>query len=45
MEDRLFYVDKNVLKERENETVTNCHQLKFKAQDGKYRLTDVVDVE
>ena len=28
-----------------NETVTNCHQLKLKAQDGKYRLTDVCDIE
>ena len=28
-----------------NETVTDCHQLKLKAQDGKYRLTDVVDIE
>ena len=28
-----------------NETVTNCHQLKLKAQDGKYRLTDVIDIE
>ena len=36
---------KRKLKEEENETVTNCHQLKLKAQDGKYRLTDVVDVE
>ena len=27
-----------------NETVTNCNQLKLKAQDGKYRLTDVVDI-
>ena len=26
-------------------TVTNCDQLKLKAQDGKYRSTDVVDVE
>ena len=25
--------------------VTNCHQLKLKAQDSKYRLTDVVDIE
>ena len=25
-----------------NETVTNCYQLKFKAPDGKMRLTDVV---
>ena len=24
--------------EEGNETVTNCHQLKLKAQDGKYRL-------
>ena len=28
-----------------NETVTNCHGLKLKAQDGKYRMTDVVDIE
>ena len=28
-----------------NETVTNCHQLKLKAQDGKYRMTDVCDIE
>ena len=28
-----------------NETVTNCHTLKLKAQDGKYRMTDVVDIE
>lgn len=25
--------------------MTKCHQLKLKAQDGKYRLTDVVDIE
>ncbi len=25
--------------------MTNCHQLKLKTQDGKYRLTDVVDIE
>lgn len=36
---------KQRLKEEDNETVTNCHQLKLKAQDGKYRLTDVVDIE
>ena len=36
---------KQRLKEEGNETVTNCHQLKLKAQDGKYRMTDVVDVE
>ena len=39
----------NVLKGRlrneGNETVTNCDQLKLVAQDGKYRLTDVVDIE
>ena len=27
-----------------NETLTNCHQLKLKASDGKYRLTDVCDI-
>ena len=36
---------KQRLHEEGNETVTNCHQLKLKAQDGKYRLTDVVDIE
>ena len=36
---------KQRLKEEGNETVTNCHQLKLKAQDTKYRLTDVVDIE
>ena len=33
------------LKKEGNETVTKCNQLKLKAQDGKYRLTDVVDIE
>ena len=33
------------LKKEGNETVTNCNQLKLKSQDGKYRLTDVVDIE
>jgi hypothetical protein len=28
-----------------NETVTNCNQLKFAAEDGKMRLTDVANVE
>ena len=32
---------KQRLKEEGNETVTNCHQLKMKAADGKMRLTDV----
>ena len=36
---------KQRLKEEGNETVTNCHQLKLKAGDGKYRATDVVDIE
>ena len=36
---------KQRLKEEGNETVTNCHQLKLKAHDGKMRLTDVVDLE
>ena len=36
---------KQRLKEEGNETVTNCHQLKMKAADGKMRLTDVADME
>ena len=36
---------KQRLKEEGNETVTNCHQLKMPAQDGKMRLTDVADTE
>jgi len=36
---------KQRLKEEGNETVTNCHQLKMKASDGKMRLTDVADTE
>lgn len=36
---------KQRLKEEGNETVTNCHALKLKAKDGKYRTTDVVDIE
>ncbi len=31
-------------KEEGNETVTNFHQLKLRAVDGKMRLTDVADV-
>ena len=38
-------VMKKRLKGEGNETVTNCNALKLKAQDGKYRLTDVVDIE
>jgi hypothetical protein len=36
---------KQRLKEEGNETVTNCHQLKLLAADGKMRMTDVADVE
>ncbi|MFC1546381.1 BRO family protein [bacterium] len=39
----------NKLKERlnkeGNQSVTNCHQLKLQANDGKYYKTDVADVE
>jgi len=39
----------NKLKERlmseGSQSVTNCHQLKMKAQDGKMRYTDAADVE
>ncbi len=39
----------NKLKERlkyeGSELVTNCHQLKMMAEDGKLRLTDVANVE
>ena len=36
---------KQRLKQEGNETVTHCHGLKLKARDGKYRMTDVVDIE
>ncbi|MBU1052596.1 MAG: hypothetical protein KKC46_02065 [Proteobacteria bacterium] len=36
---------KERLKKEGNETVTNCHQLKIQAADGKMRLTDVADTE
>ena len=36
---------KQRLLEEGNQTVTNCHQLKMKAADGKMRLTDVADQE
>ena len=38
-------VMKKRLKDEGNETVTNCNAFKLKAQDGKYRMTDVVDIE
>lgn len=34
---------KHRLAKEGNQTVTNCNQLKMKAQDGKMRLTDVAD--
>ena len=36
---------KQRLNEEGNETVTNCHQLKLKASDGKMRLTDCANTE
>lgn len=33
------------LKSEGNETVTNCNQLKMKAEDGKNRLTDVLSTQ
>ena len=36
---------KNRIKEEGNKLVTNCNQLKMKAQDGKMRFTDVANTE
>lgn len=36
---------KNRLKKEGNQTVTNCNQLKLRAEDGKMRMTDVADQE
>ena len=36
---------KQRLREEGSELVTNCHQLKMRAADGKKRLTDVADTE
>ena len=36
---------KNRIKKEGNELVTNCNQLKMRAQDGKMRLTDVANTE
>lgn len=36
---------KHRLKSEGNESVTNCHQLKLPANEGKNRLTDVADME
>ena len=38
-------MSKDELKELIDELVTNCNQLKMKAQDGKMRLTDVANTE
>ena len=35
---------KQRLKEEGNETVTNCHQLKLRAEDGKYCLRRMIKV-
>ena len=42
---KYWYKLKQRLKEEGNESETNCHQLKLRAQDGKYRFTDVTDIE
>ncbi len=36
---------KSRLKKEGNQTVTNCNQLKLRAEDGRMRLTDVADQE
>ena len=36
---------KERLKKEGSETVTNCHQLKMTAEDGKLRLTDTANAE
>lgn len=38
-------VTKKRLKDEGNQSVTNCNQLKFRAADGKHRLTDVATTE
>ena len=36
---------KQRIREEGNQLVTNCHQLKMRASDGKMRMTDVADAE
>jgi len=36
---------KERLKKEGNQSVSNCHQLKFEASDGKFYLSDAADVE
>jgi len=40
-----WYTLKSRLKSEGNETLTNCKELKMTADDGKQRLTDVMDTE
>ena len=40
---KYWKVLKGRLKKEGNETVTNCYQLKMKAEDGKMRMTDVAE--
>ena len=42
---KLLESAKNRLKKEGNQTVTNCNQLKLRAEDGKMRMTDVADQE
>ena len=42
---KYWSVLKTRLKKEGSELTTNCSQLKLKAADGKYYLTDVVDIE
>jgi hypothetical protein len=42
---RYYHVVKNRLKAEGNESLTNCKRLKMKAEDGKMRLTDVMNRE
>ena len=42
---KYWKVLKGRLAKEGNETVTNCYQLKLKADDGKMRMTDVADTK
>ena len=42
---KYWSVLKTRLKKEGSELATNCSQLKLKASDGKYYMTDVVDIE
>lgn len=43
--DYWYKIKKRASKDEQIELSTICRQLKLKAQDGKYRLTDVTDIE